>query len=88
MCPTRRISCYRIPSIVQTASGTLVAFAEARESTGDGSVHSIAVRRSSTGGATWGNVTFVKGAPQNTHTRKPAPPPAALQRTGTIIVQL
>ena len=40
-------SCYRIPSIVQTTKGVLVAFAEAREgSCGDGAVHSIAVRRS------------------------------------------
>ena len=56
------ISCYRIPSIVQTAKGFLVAFAEARVgSCGDGSVHSIAVRRSQDNGATWGNVSFVKG---------------------------
>ena len=56
------ISCYRIPSIVQTDKGVLVAFAEARVgSCGDGSVHSIAVRRSSDNGATWDNVTFVRG---------------------------
>ena len=55
-------SCYRIPSIVQTTSGALVAFAEAREgSCGDGAVHSIAVRSSVDNGTTWGDVSFVKG---------------------------
>jgi hypothetical protein len=47
-------SCYRIPSIVQTKTGALVAFAEAREgSCGDGAVHSIAVRSSVDNGTTW-----------------------------------
>jgi sialidase-1 len=56
------VSCYRIPSIVQTASGVLVAFAEARVgSCGDGAVHSIGVRRSLDHGKSWGNVSFVKG---------------------------
>ena len=56
------ISCYHIPSIVQTHSGVLVAFAEARVgSCGDAAVHAIGVRRSLDHGATWGNVTFVKG---------------------------
>jgi len=56
------VECFRIPSIVQTASGALVAFAEARHgSCGDGAVHEIAMRRSIDGGATWSNVTFVAG---------------------------
>jgi sialidase-1 len=56
------ISCYRIPSIVQTGSGALLAFAEARHgSCGDGAVHEIAMRRSTDGGQTWGGVTFVAG---------------------------
>lgn len=56
------ISCYRIPSIVQTDKGVLVAFAEARVgSCGDSAVHSIGVRRSLDGGKTWGNVSFVEG---------------------------
>ena len=55
-------SCYRIPSIVQTTSGALVASAEARVgSCGDGAVHSIAVRSSVDNGTTWGDVSFIKG---------------------------
>lgn len=60
------VDCFRIPAIVQTAAGVLVAFAEARHgSCGDGAVHEIAMRRSSDGGATWlpkDNVTFVVGS--------------------------
>ena len=57
------ITCFRIPAIVQSASGVLLAFAEARHgSCSDGSVHEIAMRRSLDGGATWTpGVTFPVG---------------------------
>lgn len=47
---------YRIPSIVTTASGTLVACADARYCSGDDNPNRIdkVVRRSTDGGATWG----------------------------------
>mgnify|MGYP003950411995 CR=1 FL=1 len=57
------ISCFRIPAIVQSGSGVLLAFAEARHgSCGDGDVHEMALRRSLDGGATWmDGVTFPVG---------------------------
>jgi sialidase-1 len=66
------ITCFRIPSVVQTLDGTLVAFAEARRgSCGDGDSHEIASRRSKDGGITWdalsiaaGNETYWVGNPE------------------------
>lgn len=62
-----RVRCYRIPAIVHTHDGTLLAFAEARygeypDPCHDQGVHDIVVRRSVDGGATWGPViTIYKG---------------------------
>eukprot|EP00928_Gymnodinium_smaydae_P025124 TRINITY_DN20112_c2_g3_i1.p1 TRINITY_DN20112_c2_g3~~TRINITY_DN20112_c2_g3_i1.p1 ORF type:complete len:669 (+),score=51.54 TRINITY_DN20112_c2_g3_i1:59-2065(+) len=57
------VSCYRIPAIVQTASGILIAFAEARHgSCSDHAVWEIASRRSFDGGKTWGPVSFPIGS--------------------------
>lgn len=57
--------CYRIPAIVRTSKGTLLAFAEARKGgaswcndTGD---IDLVVRRSTDGGATWGPPITVSG---------------------------
>lgn len=56
------VACYRIPSIVQSNKGTLIAFAEARHgSCSDSAVHEIAVRRSTDSGATWGSVISAVG---------------------------
>lgn len=44
---------YRIPGIVVTAQGSLVAYCEARKSRGDWGHIDILVRRSTDGGATW-----------------------------------
>ena len=65
------VACYRIPAVVQSKKGVIVAFAEARHgSCGDGAVHSIAARRSLDGGVTWsapqnaaGNSTYLVGNP-------------------------
>eukprot|EP00929_Paragymnodinium_shiwhaense_P011790 TRINITY_DN11803_c0_g1_i2.p1 TRINITY_DN11803_c0_g1~~TRINITY_DN11803_c0_g1_i2.p1 ORF type:complete len:483 (+),score=61.02 TRINITY_DN11803_c0_g1_i2:86-1534(+) len=47
-------NCYRIPGLVATSQGTLLAFAEARLSDcGDQGGHNLVVRRSSDGGASW-----------------------------------
>jgi len=48
------VACYRIPAVMQTLNGTLLAFAEARYgSCGDGAVREISFRRSTDGGKTW-----------------------------------
>lgn len=56
---------FRIPSIVITNKGTLVAFAEARTTGADASTHQIGTRRSTDGGKTWGPLGFAAGS--NTH---------------------
>jgi sialidase-1 len=51
------IACFRIPSVVQTNKGTIIAFAEARlNSCNDGAVQAISTRRSTDGGKTWSTV--------------------------------
>jgi sialidase-1 len=47
--------CYRIPAIVKTAQGTLLAFAEARRhrANGDSGDINLVLRRSTDGGKTW-----------------------------------
>eukprot|EP00965_Chrysotila_dentata_P185499 6124140-Pleurochrysis_carterae.AAC.4 len=56
------ISCYRIPAVVQTGTGVLVAFAEARHgSCEDAHVHEIAMRRSFDGGHTWSQLRLIAG---------------------------
>ena len=56
------VTCYRIPAIVQTEHGTLIAFAEARiSSCNDHDTVHIAARRSVDGGNSWGEITFIAG---------------------------
>eukprot|EP00928_Gymnodinium_smaydae_P029387 TRINITY_DN2214_c0_g2_i2.p1 TRINITY_DN2214_c0_g2~~TRINITY_DN2214_c0_g2_i2.p1 ORF type:complete len:650 (+),score=43.82 TRINITY_DN2214_c0_g2_i2:30-1979(+) len=53
------ITCFRIPSIVQTDSGTLVAFAESRVgSCADSAATGIVARRSLDGGQSWEPMTY------------------------------
>lgn len=52
--------CYRIPSVLRTDRGTLVAFAEARlHGCFDSGVHNLVCRRSMDGGRTWGELITV-----------------------------
>lgn len=44
---------YRIPAVVVTTKGSVLAFAEARQSLGDQSQNDIVSKRSTDGGATW-----------------------------------
>ena len=55
--------CFRIPSIIQTRAGTLLAFAESRlGGCGDQGAHNLVLRRSSDEGRTWGPlITAVVG---------------------------
>ncbi|MEQ7127219.1 sialidase family protein [Actinopolymorpha sp. B11F2] len=57
---------YRIPAIIQAADGTLVAFAEARESRSDAGSIDIVRRRSDDGGCTWGTQAIVADEGDNT----------------------
>ena len=49
----------RIPSVVVTKSGAVLAFAEAREKHADQASNKIILKRSTDGGATWGAVQLI-----------------------------
>jgi len=53
--------CFRIPTIIKTTTGTLLAFAENRETdcTDNGKHHALVLRRSVDDGATWGPLQTV-----------------------------
>lgn len=57
---------YRIPAVVRASGGTLVAFAEARESRSDAGSIDIVRRRSDDGGCTWGPQAIVADQGANT----------------------
>lgn len=54
--------CYRIPSIIKSRRGTLLAFAEDRgiDCSDDGDNHSLVLRRSHNDGRTWGPMIVVR----------------------------
>jgi sialidase-1 len=66
---TNGFDCYRIPAVVRTKQGTLLAFAEARRDNGlswcnDAGHIDLVVRRSADNGATWGpEITVASGGP-------------------------
>ena len=76
--------CYRIPSVVQTDDGTIVALAESRDgSCSDGNARSIAVKTSSDGGQTFSsNVTLAVG----NSTYWVGNPAALYMRSGRIVL--
>ena len=51
----------RIPSVVATTHGSLVAFAEGRRSDSDQAENKIITKRSTDGGRTWGSVQLLAG---------------------------
>ena len=55
-------SCYRIPSIIHTSRGTLLAFAERRATScgDDGEDHALVLKRSVDGGSNWGPTIVVR----------------------------
>ena len=53
---------YRIPAIIRTSPGTLLAFAEGRQGGGDQSHNDIVLRRSNDGGRTWGALQLLHDA--------------------------
>lgn len=57
---------YRIPAIVCSTNGTLLAFCEARSSSSDGGQVNIALRRSTNDGAAWNAMQIVAADGTNT----------------------
>ncbi|MGW0584815.1 sialidase family protein, partial [Streptomyces sp. NPDC002920] len=75
---------YRIPAVVTTRQGTLLAFAEGRRNgPGDTGDIDIVVRRSTDGGCTWGPLTVV--AAGSGHTRG-NPAPVVDPRSGAVVL--
>ncbi|MGW1913104.1 exo-alpha-sialidase [Streptomyces sp. NPDC002076] len=66
-------ACFRIPAIVKTTDGTLLAFAEGRVlNCGDAADIDIVLKRSTDGGRTWGPLQVVNEGAGDTH-GNPAP---------------
>ncbi|MGW2747249.1 exo-alpha-sialidase [Streptomyces sp. NPDC001450] len=66
-------ACFRIPAIVRTTEGTLLAFAEGRVlNCGDAADIDLVVKRSTDGGRTWGPLQVVNEGAGDTH-GNPAP---------------
>ncbi|MFI8194349.1 exo-alpha-sialidase [Streptomyces sp. NPDC085946] len=77
-------ACFRIPAIVRTTAGTLLAFAEGRVRTcGDAGDIDIVVRRSTDGGRTWGPLRVVNDGGGDTHGN---PAPVVDRATGRILL--
>ncbi|MET7685330.1 exo-alpha-sialidase [Streptomyces sp. NPDC005423] len=77
-------ACFRIPTVVRTAGGTLLAFAEGRVlNCGDASDIDIVVKRSTDDGRTWGPLQVVNEGGGDTHGN---PVPVVDRRTGRILL--
>ena len=77
-------TCFRIPAIVTTTNGTLLAFAEARRNgCGDAGDIDLVVKRSSDNGKTWSKLSMVWNDSTNTCGN---PAPVVDQKTGKIIL--
>ncbi|MCS0599949.1 exo-alpha-sialidase [Streptomyces sp. LP11] len=75
-------ACFRIPAVVRTTDGTLLAFAEGRVlNCGDAADIDIVVKRSTDGGRTWGPLRVVTEGAGNTHGN---PAPVVDRATGRI----
>ncbi|WP_238015698.1 sialidase family protein [Dactylosporangium sp. AC04546] len=83
--------CFRIPALVRTAAGSLLAFAEGRKSPscGDRGDIDLVVRRSTNGGRTWGPIRVVLSGsdtdPDAPYTRG-NPAPVVDQTTGRVLL--
>jgi sialidase-1 len=77
-------SCFRIPAMVTTTKGTVLAFAEARKNNcGDAGDIDLVVKRSSDNGKTWGALQMIWSDSTNTCGN---PAPIVDKRTGNIIL--
>ncbi|MCP2363623.1 sialidase-1 [Nonomuraea thailandensis] len=65
---------YRIPAVVVTGAGTVLAFAEGRRGSASDSGHiDLVLKRSSDGGRTWGGLQVVATEPRRGTAGNPAP---------------
>ncbi|MFB6534019.1 exo-alpha-sialidase [Streptomyces noursei] len=77
-------ACFRIPAIVRTVRGTLLAFAEGRvHDCGDAGDIDLVLKRSTDGGRTWGPLEVVNHGDGDTHGN---PAPLVDRRTGRIVL--
>lgn len=77
-------ACFRIPAIVKTPKGTLLAFAEGRVlNCGDAAEIDIVLKRSTDGGRTWGPLQVVNEGAGDTHGN---PAPIVDRETGRIVL--
>jgi sialidase-1 len=77
-------ACFRIPAIVKSTHGTLLAFAEGRvTSCGDAGDIDVVLKRSTDGGKTWGPVQVLNRGEGDSHDQ---PTPIVDARTGQIIL--
>ncbi|MET7701223.1 sialidase family protein, partial [Streptomyces sp. NPDC005485] len=77
-------ACFRIPAVVKSADGTLLAFSEGRvDNCGDAGDIDIVLKRSEDGGRTWGPLQVVNEGAGDTHGN---PAPVVDRRTGRILL--
>ncbi|MFI1358559.1 exo-alpha-sialidase [Streptomyces sp. NPDC020898] len=77
-------ACYRIPAVVRTLKGTLLAFAEGRvDNCGDAGNIDIVVKRSTDDGRTWSPLRVVNDGGTDTHGN---PAPVVDRETGRILL--
>ncbi|MET8243648.1 sialidase family protein [Streptomyces sp. NPDC005202] len=77
-------ACFRIPAVVRTTDGTLLAFAEGRVlNCGDAADIDIVLKRSTDGGRTWGPLQVVNEGGGDTHGN---PAPIVDRETGRILL--
>ncbi|MEV6943535.1 sialidase family protein [Streptomyces sp. NPDC051172] len=77
-------ACFRIPAVVKSADGTLLAFAEGRvRNCGDAGDIDIVLKRSTDGGRTWGPLQVVNHGGGDTHGN---PAPIVDHATGRVLL--
>ncbi|MEU1527865.1 exo-alpha-sialidase [Streptomyces fagopyri] len=77
-------ACFRIPAVVRTPRGTLLAFAEGRvHDCGDAGDIDIVVKRSTDGGRSWGPLQVVNEGAGDTHGN---PAPVVDGETGRVVL--